>query len=68
MSFTFNEFTEEVVADLYAEKHGMKDILLPLCNKKKAYLYYLDQKKNFWLRINHVAELFKAQEMYMSYY
>ena len=68
MSFSFNEFTEEVVADLYAEKHGMKDILLPLCNKKKAYLYYLDQKKHFWLRINHGAELFKAQEMYMSYY
>ena len=57
-----------MVEELYKEKHGLKDILLPLCNKKKAYLYYLDKKKHFWLRINHTHELFRAQELYMQYY
>ena len=49
-------------------KSGMKDILLPLCKKQKAYLYTLDKEEHFWLRINHVNELFRAQEFYMEYY
>ena len=50
------------------QKVGMKSILLPLCKKQKAYLYHLDKEEHFWLRINHVNQLFRAQEFYMEYY
>lgn len=48
-----------MVEEVYSEcKVTTKDILLPLCKKEKAYLYNLDKDEHFWLRINHVNELF----------
>jgi len=59
MVFSFNEFTDIMVEEVYSEcKVTTKDILLPLCKKEKAYLYNLDKDEHFWLRINHVNELF----------
>lgn len=69
--FSFNEFAEHVVAETLMPKIGLKDVLLPLCKKKKAYLYYLDQsnsEKHFWQRIKHVSQLLEAQEVYMKRY
>ena len=60
--YSFNEFTDVMVEEVFNKKRsGMKDILLPLCKRQKAYLYHLDKDEHFWLRINHVNELFRAQ-------
>jgi len=65
----FNEFTDAMVNEVFAvRKSGMKDVLLPLCKKQKAYLYDLDKSTQFWVRINHVHELFRAQEFIMEFY
>ena len=40
---SFNEFTDAVVDEMYpSEKMNLKDVLLPLCKQKKAYLFQLD--------------------------
>ena len=66
---SFNDFTEAMVSEVFAKRRScMKDILLPLCKKQKAYLYDLDKSTHFWLRINHVHELFRAQEFIMKHY
>lgn len=59
-----------MVTEVFAKQSGsgMKNVLLPLCKKRKAYLFELDKREHFWLRINHVHQLFRAQEFFLDFY
>ena len=46
----------------------LKDILLPLCDSQKAYVFHLDKEKHFWQKVYKTKQFIISQSQYLSYY
>ena len=50
------------------ESISIKDLMMPMCNKKKAFVYELDWTKDFIKDVLRHEDKLKCQNMYFQHY
>ena len=50
------------------ESISIKDILMPMCNRKKAFVYLIDRSKDFVKDIDRHEDKLACQNIYFQHY